>query len=115
MCRSLLFQKVYGRQGCQRCASNLKFMAEYVDGLPGRKNLLWMSTNFPIPVARRWWGRAPSPWHHRTRIGQVGIGGGPSRWTSPIFCSDTISNTYAHDCAPRLLFYPINLKRRSGQ
>jgi len=25
-------------------------MAEYLEGIPGRKNLLWLSSSFPIPV-----------------------------------------------------------------
>ncbi|MGD0859514.1 MAG: VWA domain-containing protein [Terracidiphilus sp.] len=30
--------------------SNLKFIAQYLNGIPGRKNLLWLSSLFPIPV-----------------------------------------------------------------
>ena len=40
----------YGYEDAGRELSNLRFIAEYLYGIPGRKNLLWLSSEFPIPV-----------------------------------------------------------------
>src|SRR6266567_5672724 len=45
-----IFGENYGRSDVGAALSNLTFMAEYLEGIPGRKNLLWLSSNFPIPV-----------------------------------------------------------------
>lgn len=42
--------RLYGYQDAGAVLSNMKFIAEYLLGIPGRKNLLWLSSEFPIPV-----------------------------------------------------------------
>ena len=45
-----LFGEVYGQYDAGATLSNLNFIAEYLSGLPERKNLIWLATYFPIPV-----------------------------------------------------------------
>jgi len=40
----------YGGYDVGAALSNLNFIAEYMNGLAGRKNLLWLSASFPIPT-----------------------------------------------------------------
>ena len=40
----------YGWQDAGASLQCLKFIAEYLGGIPGRKNLIWLSSVFPIPV-----------------------------------------------------------------
>ena len=110
-----LFQKVYGGRDASAALSNLKFMAEYVDGLPGRKNLLWMSTNFPIPVGPTLVGSGAIPMASSAPAsGQVGIGGGPITLDLTYLLSDTIKHTYAAMMRAQVALYPVNLSGVQG-
>jgi VWFA-related protein len=39
----------FGRQDMAASVSNLQFLAEYLGGISGRKNLIWLSDRFPLP------------------------------------------------------------------
>ena len=39
----------YGHQDVGAAISNLNFLADYLAGIPGRKNLIWLAGKFPIP------------------------------------------------------------------
>jgi VWFA-related protein len=43
-----LYGENYGREDLGAAISNLNFLAEYLGGIPGRKNLIWLSGKFPI-------------------------------------------------------------------
>jgi hypothetical protein len=44
-----LYGENYGRRDEGAAASNLQFLAEYLGGIAGRKNLIWLSGKFPLP------------------------------------------------------------------
>jgi VWFA-related protein len=44
-----LYGENYGREDMGAAASNLQFLAEYLGGIAGRKNLIWLSGKFPLP------------------------------------------------------------------
>ncbi|MGA3047295.1 MAG: VWA domain-containing protein [Terracidiphilus sp.] len=44
-----LYGENYGREDMGAAISNFNFLAEYLGGIPGRKNLLWLSGKFPMP------------------------------------------------------------------
>lgn len=50
MPKVFLYGNNYGFEDAGAALSNLKFIAQYLNGIPGRKNLLWVSSEFPIPV-----------------------------------------------------------------
>jgi len=85
--------------------SNLKFLADYLRGIPGRKNLLWLSGVFPIPVG-------PTMTGHNSN---TGVGGGFSSSTMQIndltyLLQKGIKETYAALAASQVALYPIDLK-----
>jgi VWFA-related protein len=44
-----LYGESYGRRDTVAAASSLQFLAEYLGGIAGRKNLIWLSGKFPLP------------------------------------------------------------------
>jgi len=48
--RVFMMGQNYGRGETQATLSVIKYIAEYLDGLPGRKNLIWFSGGFPLSL-----------------------------------------------------------------
>jgi VWFA-related protein len=95
---------VYGYEDAGAALSNLRFIAEYMRGIPGRKNLFWLSSEFPIPVG-------PAMNGHNSNNG---VGGGFSSTTMQIndltyLLSDGIKETYAALESSQMALYPIDL------
>jgi len=44
-----LYGENFGKQDMGAAISNLQFIAEYLEGVAGRKNLIWLSGKFPVP------------------------------------------------------------------
>jgi hypothetical protein len=55
----------------------LKFIAEYMSGMAGRKNLIWMASIFPIPVGPTIVGKGGATASMPAQSGSVGAQGGP--------------------------------------
>lgn len=55
-----LYGNTYGTGDAMGALSNLTWLADYLTGIQGRKNLIWMSGIFPIPVAPAMIGRSGS-------------------------------------------------------
>ena len=99
-----LYGDVYGSEDAGAVLSNLKFIAEYMNGIPGRKNLLWLSSGFPIPVG-------PTMTGHNSN---TGVGGGFSSSTMQIndltyLESKGIKEAYAALASSQLALYPVDL------
>ena len=75
----------YGREDMGASISNFNFIAEYLNGIPGRKNLIWLSGKFPLPY-------------------------GPSRPESPDFDIDIVKHTFAALMHSQIAVYPIDVK-----
>lgn len=89
--------------------SNLKFLAEYLNGIPGKKNLLWLSSVFPIPVGATMTG-------HNSN---TGVGGGFSSSTMQIndlgyLLSQGLKETYAALASSQVALYPVDLNGVQG-
>lgn len=96
--------KNYGYEDAGAALSCLKFIAEYMHGIPGRKNLFWLSSEFPIPVGATMSG-------HNS---DTGVGGGFSSSTMQIndltyLLSQAIKETYAALESSQVALYPIDL------
>jgi VWFA-related protein len=94
----------YGSQDAGASLQCLNFIAEYLSGIPGRKNLLWLSSYFPIPVSATITG-------HNS---DTGVGGGFSSSTLQIndlslLLSDTIKKTYSAMMRSQVALYPVDL------
>jgi VWFA-related protein len=94
----------YGWEDPGAALSNLKFLAEYMSGIQGKKNLLWLSGDFPIPVGPTVTGRN----------GAAAIGGGFSNSTPQIndltyLMEKSIKETYAALMRSQIAVYPVDL------
>lgn len=99
----------YGYEDAGAVLSNLKFVAEYLKGIPGRKNLLWLSSEFPIPVG-------PSMNGHNSNNG---VSGGFSSSTMQIndlsyLEQQLIKETYAALASSQVALYPVDLNGVAG-
>lgn len=96
---------VFGYADAGAALSNLKFLADYLRGIPGRKNLLWLSSTFPIPVG-------PAMTGHNSN---TGVGGGFSSSTLQIndltyLLRKGIKETYSALAISQVALYPVDLK-----
>jgi VWFA-related protein len=94
----------YGYTDAGAALNCLKFIADYVNGIPGRKNLIWLSSVFPIPA-----GPTMSALNTNT-----GVGGGFSSSTPQIndltlLLSETIKKTYSAMMRSQVALYPVDL------
>ncbi len=99
-----LYGDNYGYEDAGAVLSNMKFLAEYMNGIPGRKNLLWLSSVFPIPVGPTMRGH-----NSNTRVG-----GGFSSSTLQIndmtyLQSQGIKEAYAALARSQVALYPVDL------
>jgi VWFA-related protein len=95
----------YGQNDAGAALSNLHFIADYMSGIPGRKNLLWLSVSFPIPVG---------PLVTGVNAQQGGVGGGFSSSTMQIndlslLLQKSIKETYAAMMRSQIALYPIDV------
>ena len=114
-----LYGNLYGSEDSGAALSNLRFMAEYLSGIPGRKNLLWMADNFPIPVG-------PQPLGpNSTANGIAGSAssnssipthsGGPEMLDLSELQREMVKHTYAAMMRSQVALYPMNLSGVIGR
>ena len=109
-----LFGEVYGRYDAGATLSNLNFIAEYLSGLPERKNLIWMASYFPIPGGPTVTGydtvtpSSPAP------SGGIGGNGGPTTLDLSELLSESIKHTYASLMQSRVALYPVSVSGVAG-
>lgn len=99
-----LYGNTYGYEDAGAVLSNMKFIAEYLNGIPGRKNLFWLASEFPIPVG-------PTMTGHNSN---TGVGGGFSSSTMQIndlnyLESQGIKEAYAAMASSQVALYPVDL------
>jgi VWFA-related protein len=105
-----IYGDVYKKDDPGPVLSNFAWIAEYMSGIPGRKNLLWMSSDFPIPIgpelqgsaASAMAGAAPSP-------GATGSGGGPMLLDLSDLLKDMMKRTYSAMMKSQIALYPISV------
>jgi len=109
-----LFGENFGRYDAGGALSNLNFMAEYLSGLPDRKNLIWLASYHPIPVGPTVVGIDTTTPSSPVVSGSVGGMGGPSTLDLSELLSDAIKQTYASMMRSRVALYPVSLSGVSG-
>jgi VWFA-related protein len=103
-----LFGETFGRYGAGAALSNMNFMAEYLSGLPERKNLIWLASYHPIPVGPTVVGVDVTVPSSPPASGSVGGMGGPATLDLSELLSDSIKHTYASLMRSRVALYPIS-------
>jgi VWFA-related protein len=97
--------RIYGHDDAGAALSSLHFIADYMSGIPGRKNLLWLASDFPIPVGATVSG---------VNAQQGGVSGGFSSSTMQIndlsyLLQNMIKQTYAAFMRSQIALYPIEV------
>ncbi|WP_348263581.1 VWA domain-containing protein [Telmatobacter sp. DSM 110680] len=105
-----MYGNLYGWEDAGAVLSNMKFMAQYLGGIPGRKNLLWLSSEFPIPV-----GPIVTGLNSNT-----GVGGGFSSSTLQIndmtyLEAQGIKEAYAAMASSQVALYPVDLEGQNPE
>ena len=109
-----LFGETFGRYDAGGALSNLNFMAEYLSGLPERKNLIWLASYFPIPVGPTVVGIDTTTPSSPPMPGSVGGMGGPATLDLSELLSDSIKHTYSSLMRSRVALYPVSLSGVNG-
>jgi VWFA-related protein len=109
-----LFGETFGRYDAGAALSNMNFMAEYLSGLPERKNLIWLASYHPIPVGPTVVGVDTTVPSSAPVSGSVGGMGGPATLDLSELLSDSIKHTYASLMRSRVALYPISLSGVDG-
>jgi len=109
-----LYGRTYGTADWGAALSNLKFMAEYVDGLPGRKNLLWLASIFPVPVGPTIVGSTGGPMGGLPSSAASTGQGGPRGLDLYALAPETIKRAYAAMMRSQVALYPISLRGVAG-
>jgi len=98
--------RVFGYQDSGAVMSNLTFLSEYLSGIPGRKNLIWLSGNFPIPVGP-------------TIVGNNQMGATSVAGTDYLDLSDLqkkmLKETYAALMRSQIALYPVDIKGNQAE
>jgi len=102
-----MYGSTYGYSDAGASLQCLKFIADYVNGIPGRKNLFWLSTVFPIPTG-------PTINGLDVNAG-AGPGGGFSNSTMQIndlsmLLSENIKKTFSAMMRSQVALYPVNIE-----
>ncbi len=113
-----LFGEVYGSQDSGAALSNLRFIAEYLGGIPGKKNLLWMADWFPIPVAPQLLGpNASAPGIAGAASSQsrsATPSGGPELLDLSDLQREMMKHTYTAMMRSQVALYPVDLRGVTG-
>jgi len=98
--------RVFGYQDSGAVMSNFIFLAEYLQGIPGRKNLIWLSGNFPIPVGP-------------TMVGNNQMGATSVAGTDYLDLSELqkkmLKETYAALMRSQIALYPVDIKGNQAE
>ncbi len=112
------FGRNLGRNDVGGVLSNMNFMAQYLAGIPGRKNLIWLSSRFPIPVAPTVFagnggGRIPMAGQAPPSMA-VGHMGGPDVLDLTDLVWQMVHRTYAAMMRAQMALYPVDLHGVGG-
>lgn len=110
-----LYGDVYKKDDSGAALSNLNFISEYMSGIPGRKNLIWMSDSFPIPIA-------PAMSYNAGRVTassapaaySTGNGGGPYVLDLAYLNQEIMKRTFAAMMQSQIALYPLSLSGVDG-
>lgn len=106
----------FGRYDAGAALSNLQFIAEYLNGIPGRKNLIWLSSYFPIPVGPT---VASSPTGGAAAgqpalAGSTGLNGGPVILDLSYLLKDVVKRTYSAMMQSQVALYLVSVRGVAG-
>jgi VWFA-related protein len=110
-----IYGGTFGRYDAGAALSNMRFMAQYLEGIPGRKNLIWMASYFPIPVAASLVGSgqihgAGAP----PALYSVGGQGGPHVLDLSELMKEEVRRTWGAMMRSQVALYPLSVRGVTG-
>jgi VWFA-related protein len=105
-----LYGENYGAGDVGGTLSNLNFIAEYMNGIPGRKNLIWLSGGFPIPVSPTLIGNNRAMASQGPQSFSVGAQGGPQVLDLTELERENIQRTYTAMMKSQIALYPVDVR-----
>jgi len=108
-----IYGGVYGKLDARAALGNLNWIAEYMSGIPGRKNLLWFSSEFPIPVGPSLVGSNQMSGGGAPNNPSAG-GGGPQTLDFSSLLADIMKSTYSNMMKTQMALYPIDVAGVTG-
>lgn len=109
-----IFGRNLGRNDVGGVLSNLDFIAQYLKGVSGRKNLIWLSGRFPIPVGPVMLGSAHLTGGGAAPSMAVGPQGGPELLDLTELTKEMVQRTYTAMMHANIALYPVDLHGVSG-
>jgi VWFA-related protein len=109
-----IYGENYGASDVGACLSNLNFISEYLSGIPGRKNLIWLASNFPIPVSPTMTGRSTQTAGVGPQLYSVGAQGGPQVLDLTELERKSIQRAYSAMMRSQIALYPVNVSGVAG-
>jgi len=100
-----LYGNTYGATDAGAALHCLTFLADYLSGIPGRKNLIWLSSIFPIPVAPTMVTGGDA-----TGTNSVNPAGGPVFLDLTELLKESMKKTYAAMMRSQVALYLVDLK-----
>lgn len=110
----LIFGSNLGRNDVGGVLSNMNFMSQYLAGIPGRKNLIWLSSRFPIPVGPTVVGSAHMSGGGAPPSMAVGPQGGAEVLDLTDLTWQMVHRTYAAMMRAQISLYPVDLGGVTG-
>jgi VWFA-related protein len=105
-----LYGENFGRADVGGCLSNLKFISDYMSGIPGRKNLIWLASMFPIPVSPTLVNSSQAFASQGPQSFSVGAGGGPQVLDLSELERENIERTYGAMMRSQIALYPVDVR-----
>jgi VWFA-related protein len=99
-----MYGRMYGYTDAGAALQCLKFIADYVNGIPGRKNLIWLSSVFPIPT-----GPTMTAGNANAQVGGGFSSSTPQGSDLSYLLSDNIEKTYSAMMRSQIALYPVDL------
>jgi hypothetical protein len=102
---------VFGTYDAGAALSNMNFIAEYMSGIPGRKNLIWLATYFPIPMGPTGaMAGVPGAASAAPVAGSAKAGSGQLMIDYSYLLQDLIKRTYSSMMRTQMALYPVNVE-----
>lgn len=108
------FGETFGANDVGGALSNLDFIAQYLGGLSGRKNLIWLASQFPIPVGPTVMGSAHMAGGGAPPSMAVGPQGGPEVLDLTELTKEMVMRTYTALMHSQVALYPVDLGGVTG-
>lgn len=105
-----IYGRNYGWQDSGAALSDLTNIAEYLQGIPGKKNLIWMADYFPIPMSASMVGTGAAGANRGGMFTSARGLGGPEMLDLSELQSGMVKHCFSAMMRSQIVLYPVDLK-----